>query len=258
MRFAVAVALHRPYWAPQDPLYLPVQVGAALNPPLGMQRDDEGDHISLRNPTFNELTAHYWLWKNSSAQVKGLCHYRRYFSVRHLGRKQDRVLTLPQAENLLKDADVIVPTPRVYLIETNYTQYIHAHHRADLELTRQIITERCPDCLACYDRVMKRRWGRRFNMCIMRSEMFDAYSGWLFGILFELEKRLDISYYNEKDRRVFGYVAERLMDVWLEKEHPRMKQVRVVNLESQHWPRKIATFLRRRFLPDEKRKHVNG
>ena len=32
-------------------------------------------------------------------------------------------------------------------------------------------------------------------------------------------------------------------DVWLETERPRYRELPVVNLESQHWPRKIAAFL---------------
>ncbi|MBQ8201895.1 MAG: DUF4422 domain-containing protein [Clostridia bacterium] len=252
MRYAVAVALHKRYWLPDEPLYVPMQAGAALHEDLGLLRDDTGDHISLRNPAFSELTAQYWLWKNCDAEVCGLCHYRRYFTVTPFGPRKTRILTLPQAETLLQHADVIIPTPRIYLIETNYTQYIHAHHAVDLDTTRQIIAERHQAFLAAYDRVMKRRWGRRFNMCIMRRAQFDAYSAWLFDVLFELEKRLDVSGYNEKDSRVFGYVAERLMDVWLEQTRPRMRQVRVLNLESQHWLKKIATFLRRRFLSDER------
>ncbi len=250
----VAVALHRPYWTPEDPLYRPIQVGAALREPFGLPGDDTGDAISERNPTFSELTAHYWLWKNADAEALGLCHYRRYFALRRIGPQRGRILTGEEAAHLLQTADVIVPTPRVYLIETNYTQYIHAHHRADLDTTRRIIAQRCPDYLPAYDLVMKRRRGRRFNMCIMKRAWFDAYSAWLFGILFELEKQLDIAAYSVQDQRVFGYVAERLMDVWLEKERPRIRQVPVVNLESQHWPRKILSFVGRRIIPNEKRR----
>ncbi len=253
MRCTVAVALHRPYRLPEDPLYMPVQAGAALREGFGVPGDDTGDHISRRNPGYSELTVHYWLWKNRDADVFGLCHYRRYFAARRPGPKKGRILGKRDVQRLLETADVIVPVPRVYLIETNYTQYIHAHHAADLDTARQVIADRCPAYLEAYDLVMKRRWGRRFNMFIMRREPFCRYSAWLFDILFELERRLDTAGYTERDLRVFGYVAERLMDVWLEKEQLRMRQLPVLCLESQHWPRKILTFLGRRFLPEEKR-----
>ena len=49
----------------------------------------------------------------------------------------------------------------------------------------------------------------------MKSELFDSYCEWMFDILFELEKRLDISDYSAYDARVFGFVSERLLDIWI-------------------------------------------
>ena len=54
---------------------------------------------------------------------------------------------------------------------------------------------------------MQETSGHRFNMFIMKRDKFDAYCEWLFDILFELEKRLDISNYNTNDARVFGFVS---------------------------------------------------
>lgn len=245
MKITVATALHKPYRTPQDAMYLPVQVGAGE--PLGCQRDDQGENISALNPTFCELTAQYWLWKNRDADALGLCHYRRYFTQRRFGRRDARILTQGQAEALLRDADVLVPRPRWYLIETNGSHYAHAHGPQGLELARQVIAQQHPDCLPAFDRVMKRRHGRRFNMCIMKKAQFAAYSAWLFSILMEMEARSRATLHPERDSRLFGFVAERLMDVWLEHTQPRIRQLRVLHLESQHWPGKIAGFLRRKF-----------
>jgi len=249
MRTIIAIALHKPAPLPTDALYLPVQAGAAIDPPLpGMTGDASGDHISSRNRLYSELTVHYWLWKNQAAQVYGLCHYRRYFTRRALGGSADDALTAPQLDALMQGADVLLPIPRLYLIETNYTQYAHAHGAAGLQLARAVIADRQPDFLPGFDRVMKRRWGRRFNMFIMRRDMFEAYSAWLFDVLFEMERRMG----DDIPERFFGYVAERLMDVWLEKTQPRIRHLRVLHTESQHWPRKIASFLLRKITRGRK------
>ena len=79
MNIQIAIATHKKYWMPKDSIYLPVHAGAAgkANISLSYQRDDEGENISLKNPNYCELTALYWLWKNSKAEYLGLAHYRR-------------------------------------------------------------------------------------------------------------------------------------------------------------------------------------
>lgn len=250
MHAVIAVALHKPGTIPIFPLYLPVQAGAAVNPNLHLTRDDTGENISARNGLYCELTAHYWLWKNVQADVYGLCHYRRYFTTKPLGRSMDCILSQRELEKALENADVIVPRPRIYLIETNASHYAHAHHPADLAALREVISEICPEYLPAHDRVMARRWGRRFNMFIMRREQFESYSAWLFGVLFPLEKRLG----PDVPPRTMGFIAERLMDVWVEHHRPRIRRMRVLHTEGQHWPRRIAGFLKRKFIPAKNRK----
>ena len=78
-------------------------------------------------------------------------------------------------------------------------------------------------------------------------DMADNYCTWLFDILFELERRLDISSYSTYDARVFGFVSERLLDVWLISRRISHRDVSVYNLESEHWIRKIFLFLMRKY-----------
>lgn len=52
-------------------------------------------------------------------------------------------------------------------------------------------------------------------MWITRKSMFDKYCEWLFDILFEVEKRIDLTGYDEYQTRVMGFLSERLFRVWL-------------------------------------------
>ena len=81
----------------------------------------------------------------------------------------------------------------------------------------------------------------------MKKKFFDEYCKWLFSILFELEKRIDISNYNQYEARVFGFIAERLLNVWFEKQQLKVKEMSVVFLEKQNWPKKITEFLKRKW-----------
>lgn len=232
---------------PEDKIYLPIRVGAAINSDdLGYTRDDSGDNISSKNKNYCELTALYWAWKNLDADYIGLAHYRRHFTVRRGGDKQSLPVTGQELEPVLSSYDVILPRKRYYYIETTYNQYIHAHHKEDLDITEAILKERYPEYLDAYKAVMGKSSGHRFNMFIMKKDVLGEYCEWLFGILFELEKRLDISQYSANDARVFGFVGERLLDVWIRTRGIAYKEIPYVFMEKQNWFKKGGAFLKRK------------
>ncbi|MDR3051957.1 MAG: DUF4422 domain-containing protein [Oscillospiraceae bacterium] len=244
----IAVATHKPYWMPQDPLYTPVQAGAFGKESLGWQRDDAGEHISQKNETYCELTALYWMWKNVDADIYGLAHYRRYLAVgRPLLDKHCQPLTEKQILHRMREVDILLPKKRHYWIETNESQYVHAHHAADLAATKAALAEVCPEALPAWACVMKRRSGHRFNLFLMRKARFHEYCAWLFPILFQVEAGLDIAAYSPRDRRVFGYLSERLLDVWLLHRGYAYRETRTVHLETQRWGHKIVSFVKRKF-----------
>ncbi len=250
MQIQVMVAAHKPYRMPEEKMYLPLFVGAEGKENLtGFTPDNTGKHISHKNDTFCELTGLYWLWQQGmEADAFGLCHYRRYFASPCIWlQKRQRILTKSRAERLLRDVDAVLPRKRHYLIETREQQYIHAHHSEDLQATYQVLSEKYPEYLPAWERMLQSRSGHIFNMFLMKRDVFEKYCQWLFGVLFAVEERLDISNYSKSDRRVFGYLAERLMDVYLDTHHIAYRECPVVNLEKQHWVQKGLRFVKRKF-----------
>lgn len=211
------VAAHKKFPMPHKKGYLPILVGAVRNykPGIEYQRDDEGENISAKNPNYNELTAVYWAWKNlKDVDAVGLVHYRRYL----FDKKPytlDNVISIQKIEQLLSRYDVLLPKQRNYYIETNYSHYVHAHHEEPLNETRKIIANRYPQYLNSFDKVMKKRGAHMFNMFIMRKDAFNSYCNFMFSVLDKVEKQIDISEYSVQEARVFGYISELLMDVWL-------------------------------------------
>ncbi len=248
----ILVATHKPYWIPADPVYMPLQVGAALHEPLGYEADNTGENISAKNPNFCELTGLYWAWKNMSCDYIGLCHYRRYFSrpvhTKNLNKLKAAIYTGSDYKRLLQQYDIILPVKRNYYIETVRSQYEHAHFKSDLDETERIIAEKYPDYSAAFTTVMNRRSLHLYNMFVMSKAQFDTYCKWLFTILFTLEQRIDISSYDTYEARVFGFLSERLFNVWLEKQQCHTVEIPVVSLEPVNWGKKIKKFLERKFL----------
>lgn len=247
MDIKILVATHKQYWMPDDKIYFPIQVGAEGKKPIGYKRDNEGTNISCKNKNYCELTGLYWAWKNLDYEYIGLVQYRRHFTGKNArGTKQEKVISGQMIEEYLKKTDIILPKPRKYYIETNYSQYVHAHHAADLDITREIISEKYPKYLNAYDNSMKRTIGHRFNMFIMNRDKADKYCEWLFDILFILENRLDISQYSDYDSRVFGFVSERLLDVWIETNKYDYMELPFIFMEKQNWIIKGGNFVKRK------------
>jgi len=99
-RVTIIVAAHKKYRMPEDPMYLPLYIGAATGrrQDPGYQRDDEGENISAKNPCYCELTGLYWAWKHLDSDYIGLAHYRRHFRGRGRGDVWNRIL---KSEELL-------------------------------------------------------------------------------------------------------------------------------------------------------------
>lgn len=231
-RIKILVCCHKQdIRAKQDP-YSPIHVGKAISDKeLGIPTDDSGNNISAKNQSYCELTGMYWAWKNlKNIEIIGLCHYRRYFDFHNQGRKGfpqtnipsddfDKIdLSIPQRIiEKIQNGSVIVAKPYPhwrFLVD----DYCFNHISDDLRTLEQILkTSQTKKIKEAYFKYMYQNHTlRHYNMFIMKWKDFDEYCTWLFDILARLEAKTDISHYNPVQRRIYGYVAERLLNVWLE------------------------------------------
>lgn len=250
MKVKVIVATHKNVAMPTDPLYLPVFVGKDLHPDVNhtFQGDNTGDNISKENAHYNELTAIYWGWKNLDVDALGLVHYRRYLSL-NKKKSLDAVLSSQQVQKLLNQYDIILPQKRNYYIETNESHYLHAHEHEPFNVMRQVIKQDYPEYQDAFETVMKRTWAHMFNMFIMKKQPLDEYLTWMFDVLHKVEARIDISSYSTYEQRVYGFLSELLLDVWLIK-HPQYKthDVKYVFMEHTNWLVKGGNFIKRKIV----------
>ena len=253
----VIIAAHKKYQMPTDAMYLPVHVGAAGKDSIeDYQRDDEGENISDLNPYFCELTGLYWAWKNLKSDYIGLTHYRRHFSSNPRSKDAwSSVLKKNDIKNDLGNIKVFVPNKRRYYIETLYSHYDHTHHIFQLDETRKIIEEQCPEYLGSFDKAVNQRWGYMFNMMIMERGLFNNYCSWLFDILFELRKRLGEDGLTPFHSRYYGRISEIIFNVWLLEQQKNgkiksseVKEVPLIHMEKINWWKKGGAFLKAKFM----------
>ena len=249
MSVRVIVAAHKAYRMPADPMYLPLHVGrAGKELELGFQGDNTGDNISEKNGSYCELTGIYWAWKNLDCDL-GLAHYRRHFRGKRKGSdKFGSVLTGQEAEALLSSFPVLVPNKRKYYIETNYSHYIHAHPAEGLDMAFSYVSSQSAAYRRAVETVKNRTWAHMFNMFIMRREVLDGYCAWLFDVLGHVEESLDTTGYSAYDKRVYGFISELLLDVYLEANGIPYREVPVMFMEKQNWLKKGGAFLKRKIV----------
>lgn len=229
--------------ATQEP-YMPVHVGKTLSPvELGVQSDAEGDNISAKNRSYCELTGMFWAWKNlKDVDVIGLCHYRRYFDFHNqcdsvlpetcFAIEQFGQVNLSVPGNVienLRDGNAYVAKPRFYR-ESLFVNYCIAHISDDIRaLEEYIMTTQTENIKWAWFEYMHRNCQlRHYNMFIMTWHDFDAYCSWLFPLLTEMEARIDILHYTPVQGRIWGYMAERLMNVWLLANHFKLQEQPII------------------------------
>lgn len=208
----------------QEP-FMPIHVGKALHPDLDlkMQSDDTGENISDKNESYCELTGMYWAWKNlREIDVIGICHYRRYFGFnkpsysRYILKQELTGLEIPEKiiQKILKGR-IVVANEYKFPYSTK-TEYCFSHLKEDYDCLENLINteEDIGTRYAFFKQMNFHNSYPSCNMFIMRWEDFDKYCTWLFSILERLEKRIDLYHHTSFQRRVFGFMAERLMNVW--------------------------------------------
>lgn len=211
-------------------IYYPLLVGANKNNcKQAVFYDNTGNNISDKNSNFCELTGLYWIWKNGENEVTGLCHYRRFFTKNRYLFCNKFILREEDINKYLKQCDIILPerNHHEYFGLTAYENYKKLHNINDWHITKEVINEICPEYNKDVEWFEHEKIGYCYNMFISQKELLDEYSKWLFSILFEVEKRLDVKNYDSYNKRVFGFLSERLINVWVHHNGLNVKEVPV-------------------------------
>lgn len=219
---------------------IPIQTGRDISGyALPMIGDSEGENISGKNESYCELTGHYWAWKNGGQSgYIGFMHYRRLFDFNNAVKRRalssagtvdeerltDNVLLRyaiddESIRNCIEKYDMVLPVPwDVSPTAANLRdQYGSSpgHHVDDLNRAGEIIEEICPEYYVDFLSVMESRCGYFNNMFIFKRKIFNEYSEWLFPILEVLESYIHNKSYTGSENRAIGYVAERLLNVFV-------------------------------------------
>ncbi len=191
-----------------------------------LPNDSTGDNISVKNPYYCELTAAYWIWKNDkTSDIVGLMHYRRFLTTKP--ERQREYISESEVRGLLENCDFIA-TPLFRNRPSVKQVMFDGVRESDYLLLRSVVGEKYPEMLDVFDEVFDGQYTYFCNICVTRLAEWDKYCEWLFGVLFELEKRVDMTGYSAKEKRLYGYLSERLFTVYTKFFKKRVTSVRLI------------------------------
>lgn len=119
---------------------------------------------------------------------------------------------------ILSQYDVIVQKPVIH--PTSYYEvYNEAHNIHDLLLVGEAIKTIHPDYYPYFENALKQNSVYSGNLFVTCADKFRQYTDWLFSIFDVVEPQIDTSQYDEYHKRVFGFLSEQLLSVWISKNH---------------------------------------
>lgn len=231
------VCCHQDVRLPEHELLVPIQVGAALTDERfdGFLYDNDGENISNKNCSYCELTAQYWVWKNIDADYYGFFHYRRFLYPNRNAKRPYRIESEPTNALLSKLGyedfraligryDLIAPMGENMFVPVreHYAGAPH-HFGKDIQTVEKIVREKHPEMIPAMEVYLSGSVAYFGNIYIMNRPVFREYCAWLFPILEEFDRRTDTSEYSVQEKRVDGYLAERLFGIYLTHVRYRLK-----------------------------------
>lgn len=240
---AIYVAAHKQVDLYGSKIMKPIQVGAGASDAFpNMAHDNEGENISHLNPSYCEMTAQYWAWKNTDSPYVGFCHYRRYFNFNSKSFEENQfgevldycIDGATQYKYKLDDNSICAALQGVDVLTTreqdirrwagptatNRSLYADAPHLhvEDLDTMVAILIANHPeyeqdaidfltDHKACF-----------CNMYIMKREIFSEYCAWLFPLVEQFCQSADMGLYSKEGLRTPGHLAERLFNIYMRHE----------------------------------------
>lgn len=181
------------------PFEYAIQAGAALTDKrISSLQDNTGANISAKNKQYCEMSAAYWVWKNTRSAWKGIEHYRRH------------LLVCP--EQLDSEIDAVLPLP--YLAYPNVlVQFRRFVSQNVLDALLLALKTLHPEEYDAYMDILNDRLQYTYNIVCAKETVFSDYCAWFFGITEYMETLTEIAP-EIGTTRALSYVAEVLTNLY--------------------------------------------
>lgn len=198
--------------------------------------DTFGKSIADKNKFYCELTGLYWIWKNVDVEEMGLCHYRRFFC--EVIDNQYHPISITKLNVALNEGDIVLPQKvNVYM---DYLTYYEKCQRNDaLRQCCKFLIKKDQKYRAVIQDLLKSNNYYCYNMLYGSKSTINQYCEWLFPLLFEFEPLINMEGWSQQQQRVFGYLSEFLLNVWVKSNDLQVIEVPVS--QAEYFPAALST-----------------
>ena len=222
----IYVVTHKESEILEDELYKGLCVGKYKKD--GMLSERDGVNITNYNDRINELTGLFWIWKNTTEDIVGMCHYRRFFKDGQQRAGADKI-----RENM-EGADIIL-SEYVYLPWTVRQNIVQIEgYDLDAKAYRsfeQGIRDHQPEYLDAFEKVLNGRYFHVCNLFVTRREILNEFCEWLFSFILEATDRVNVGDGDYFQKRVCGYYGETMWSVWVQKQKYNVMTMPILRME---------------------------
>lgn len=213
----IYIVKHKPFQLPTLPSeYKSICVGqySETDSINCLQKKDNIEYLNLK---INELTAFYYLWKNTNDSIIGVEHYRRFF----LNKNKD-ILTISQIENILNDYDAICY--KFHISHTVKQNVINSGLRGG-KRAFSLVSKYIPyDYKESFNKVMNDNYYYICNMIITKRNIFNDYCKWLFSFLIKVAEEYNIESNIFREQRAVGFIGESMLSTWTHKNKIKVNE----------------------------------
>lgn len=220
---------HKNFESVCNPIYYPLYVKNIDDLNEKALYAHTGNNIASLNPKINEYTGIYYIWKNDRAEYVGINHYRRFFASNMFGGCIQKIEVLL----LLKKYDVLVADKVTFRDETVLsklkTEINEDAFNVSIEAVRNLFLNKDFKEYNAYKYVFEGNAIFPCNMFVMSWDLFEQYCTWIFPIINKLVASIEIKEeWDDYSKRVIGFIAERLLTVWLVEKKYSLKELEIL------------------------------
>lgn len=131
--------------------------------------------------------------------------------------KSEVVFLKKEIESILfdNDIDVVLPRKIKFRFMTMKENFILNHNYDDWNIFKNITIKKYPLLKQSLEVAENLKSFYAFNMFIMKKKLYIEFMEMMFNILFEMEKTVNLENKNDYQKRLFGFVSERFLNIFI-------------------------------------------